>query len=154
MPLDASHLIDTTAELSYVDPAGPGTWFYRVSAVDAHENESGGSNEVVVQVTSSAAPGDSELPSSFVVRVRGRNPFVDQITFTLELPEESEVETSIYGADGRRIAQLAHGTWPAGRHDFRWDGRNTRGLVVPAGVYFCRFNALGGQRVKQVSVLR
>lgn len=141
VPIDLEHLVGTTGELTFVDPAGAGTWFYQVTAVDAHENESEGSNEIEVLVTSSDAPVVPELPSTFALHARGPNPFADQTILVFDLPQESGVEISVCGVDGRRVAVLAHGTRPAGRHQVSWAGRDVDGRDLPQGVYFAVMRA-------------
>ena len=38
----------------------------------------------------------------------------------------------------RAVQRLDHGWRPAGRYRLEWDGRDTHGQPVPAGVYFVR----------------
>lgn len=48
----------------------------------------------------------------------------------------SAATVTIYAPDGNRIRSLYDGTMPAGRNELFWDGRNDRGGLVAAGVYF------------------
>ena len=48
------------------------------------------------------------------------------------------VTLAIYDVAGRRVRELAGGTWTAGDHDVVWDGRDARGRASASGVYFAR----------------
>jgi len=63
-----------------------------------------------------------------------------QIGFVL--PREARARLSILDLQGREVAVLADGVFPAGRHTATWDGRMERG-AAPAGLYFVRLSAAG-----------
>jgi len=58
------------------------------------------------------------------------------------LPREARARLGILDLQGREIAVLADGVFPAGRHTATWDGRTVRGSA-PAGLYFVRLLAEG-----------
>lgn len=65
------------------------------------------------------------------------------------LPRPDEVELVVFDLSGRRLATLARGAFPAGRHTVEWNGRTERGAEVGAGIYFYRLkvgNATFGLR--------
>ena len=39
---------------------------------------------------------------------------------------------------GRRVRTLVAGVLPSGPHERTWDGRDDRGNLAPAGLYFVR----------------
>jgi hypothetical protein len=57
------------------------------------------------------------------------------------LPQASDVHLEAFDRSGRRLATLVSGSASAGSHSAKWDTRN-----VPAGIYFLRVTAAGGQR--------
>jgi hypothetical protein len=63
-----------------------------------------------------------------------------QIGFVL--PRETHARVAILDLQGREVALLADGVFPAGRHAATWDGRTVRGSA-PAGLYFARLSAEG-----------
>ncbi len=67
------------------------------------------------------------------------NPFRNQVSLSVELPEAGDVRVEIYSVSGQRIARLSPGALPAGEHNLTWqvDGR------VPGGVYFYKVFANG-----------
>ncbi len=80
------------------------------------------------------------------------NPFRPSTTIPFTLAESGPVRLSVYGADGRLIAQLIEGEQAAGRHIVSWDGRDRNGQRLPSGVYFFALNA-GGVESRQRAVL-
>ena len=58
----------------------------------------------------------------------------------------------MYDVTGRERAVLAEGLADAGRRALRWDGRDTRGARLAAGVYFVRL-AFAGRVETQKLVL-
>lgn len=63
-----------------------------------------------------------------------------QLVFVL--PREANARLSVLDLQGREIAVLADGVFPAGRHTATWDGRTGQGSA-PAGLYFVRLLAEG-----------
>ena len=143
-PLDAAHFIDTVFEETYVDPAGAGLWYYRVTAIDVHGNEGAGSNEVEVLVTSSDTP-PGHMPATLALHARGPNPCRGCASLAFELPAQDDVDLFICTIDGRRVATLAHGSHPAGCHAVTWSAR-----AEAQGIYFailCAGNEIRRERL-------
>ena len=69
------------------------------------------------------------------------NPASRQTTITYHIGFESEVAITVYDVQGRLIRMLHRGRQTAGMHSVLWNGRDTRGLAVPSGVYLCRLSA-------------
>ena len=66
------------------------------------------------------------------------NPFNPQTQIPVTLARDGLVRLEVFDAAGRRVRTLHHGELAAGRHVFRWDGRDARGLSVSSGVYLAR----------------
>lgn len=75
---------------------------------------------------------------SFAVSNPAKRPVLN---FTL--PEATDVELGVYDVVGRKVAVVAHGRMPAGSYSREWDGRDSRGQLTGAGMYFYRFKAGG-----------
>lgn len=65
-------------------------------------------------------------------------PFRAGTVLEYSLARSETIDLSIYGADGRRIRTLERGVRSAGLHGISWDGRDSQGRNVPAGIYFVR----------------
>ena len=81
------------------------------------------------------------------------NPLRGVTRFAFDLPSEAPVSLAVYDASGRRVAELASGRWPAGRHQVDWDVRRMQGGRPAAGLYFARFETPGLSRVARLVLL-
>ena len=94
-------------------------------------------------------------PPGRIVAVRLRaplpNPSARSAELRFELPVATRGRLAIFDVSGRRIATLAQGLLPAGANSATWSGRNDRGRLCGAGLYFARLEtALGARSVKLV----
>lgn len=85
------------------------------------------------------APG--AVTSRAELRLTSANPFRERAAIVLALPSPSRALVDVVDPAGRRVRTLADDTFGAGVHDVSWDGRDERGAVVRAGVYFVRARA-------------
>lgn len=81
------------------------------------------------------------------------NPSRGSTLFAFDLPEAAEVSLALYDAGGRRVAEMARGEYPAGRHQVRWQTAGRTGESLRAGLYFARFTTPGLTRVARLVVL-
>jgi hypothetical protein len=81
------------------------------------------------------------------------NPVHGASRFAFDLPVAAQVSLAIYDAGGRRVAQLADGDWPAGRHHIDWRAVRADGRTFPAGLYFASFRTRGMEKVARIIVL-
>ncbi len=59
----------------------------------------------------------------------------------VELPEPSYASLCVLDSRGDVVSELLGRSMPAGRHRCIWDGTNTQGRRLPAGIYFCCLKA-------------
>ncbi len=95
-----------------------------------------------------AAPTDTRLAGIFP------NPFGDGTTIEFEVARAMEVRLSVFDVGGRQVRVLREGSVPAGRHAVGWDGRDSGGRAVSAGVYFVRLTGDGLEQTEKVTVAR
>ncbi|MFN0149865.1 MAG: FlgD immunoglobulin-like domain containing protein [bacterium] len=74
------------------------------------------------------------------------------IAFTLASPADASVR--VYDASGREVAVLLPRSRQQGTVSLRWDGRDSRGALVSAGVYFYRVEAAGRTESRRLVILR
>jgi len=96
--------------------------------------------------------GVEGLPTVLRFAPPAPNPLHRETLFAFDLPKEANVSLAIFDAGGRRVAQLADGTWPAGRHRLAWVAARD-GKTLPAGLYFASFDTPGLKRVSRLVVL-
>jgi hypothetical protein len=108
-----------------------------------------------------AAPGTGvadapAAPSPAAPRLRGSrpNPVRSESAITYDLPGAGRVHLVVYDVAGRAVATIVDEVQEAGTHTARWDGRNSRGERLAAGVYFARLVAGGEVRSEKLVVAR
>jgi hypothetical protein len=83
------------------------------------------------------------------------NPFAHSTRIEFWLPDRSPVDLAIFDPAGRRIRQLARGTFAGpSREILIWDGLDAEGHAVAPGVYFYRLQAGTFTSVRRLVVLR
>jgi len=102
--------------------------------------------------------GVQSSPTTGVLETRllacSPNPLGKATTISYQLAHAGPVALTVHDASGRLVRRLDAGSRPAGMHVVRWNGTDGHGLVVPAGVYFVRFNADGETSSHRVTLVR
>ena len=71
------------------------------------------------------------------------NPSGGAVKLGFSLARSGEAEVSVFDLQGRLVAELARGVYPAGTTELQWDGRGTKGTRAGAGLYFARLRTEG-----------
>ena len=83
------------------------------------------------------------------------NPFNPRTVIGFDLPRGGPASLRIYDLAGRVVRELLAGEdLVAGRHEYRWDGRDGSGAGVPSGVYLVRLVAGSSTRAGRVTLVR
>jgi len=83
------------------------------------------------------------LPTQFELLQNYPNPFNPSTTIEYHLPQTSQVEISIYNVAGQKIRTLINESVALGNHKVSWDGKNSKGIAVTSGVYYCQLHTIG-----------
>jgi len=81
---------------------------------------------------------------SFSVSQNYPNPFNPSTNFQFSVPESNgpvHVQVSIYDVRGRLVRKLLDEEKESGIYKIHWDGKATKGITVPSGVYFYQVQA-------------
>ncbi len=111
-----------------------------------------GLNLLVSENALSTAPDGQPLVTRLVGNIP--NPFNPQTTVIFELERTESVVLEIFDLRGHHVRELVRQEMTAGRHETRWDGRDTRGQSVASGVYFYRFQAGPTQQLRKMTLVR
>jgi hypothetical protein len=103
--------------------------------------------------TSGTTSVDPTLPTALRYYAPRPNPLTRGTRFAFDLPQTAPVRLDVYDLSGRRVASLAEGETPAGRHEIFWDTSTARGGRLSAGVYFARFVTPGLSKTDRLVVL-
>jgi len=64
------------------------------------------------------------------------NPFNPTTTISFSLPNEQDIELTIYNIKGQKVKTLYSGIADEGEHTIIWEGKNTNNKQVSSGIYF------------------
>lgn len=134
-------LVAALGDTGYVDAAGAPA-FYKLTAVDAHGNES---PAALVQPagTLGVQGGNARV---FFLAAPQPNPARGGATLRYGLARAARVQLALYDAAGRLVRTLADGPRAAGEQAARWDSRDDSGRVVAPGLYLARLSS-GSQTI-------
>jgi len=78
----------------------------------------------------------------------GPNPLREATRFQIHVPSGRRAHVAVYGVGGRRVRELFQGETSGQAQVVSWNGRDDRGALVPAGMYFV---ALRGEGLRQLT---
>ncbi|GJM44109.1 MAG: hypothetical protein DHS20C21_09510 [Gemmatimonadota bacterium] len=107
----------------------------------------------VYEVDPTGAPVVSHGRES-LLRQNSPNPFATSTQIEFQLPQAADVKLAVYDATGRLVRDLANGRREAGAHQVAWDGRDSLGERVAAGVYFYRLSGAGTEETRRAVLLK
>jgi hypothetical protein len=82
------------------------------------------------------------------------NPAREGSTISFALAAPAQTEIAVHDVSGRRVRDVLDAPLAAGEHALRWDGRDARGQLVPAGTYFVVVRADGRVSARRVVFVR
>lgn len=91
---------------------------------------------VFYEPETSVSTQETAKPSAFVLYQNYPNPFNSSTTFAFALSRTERIVLSLFNVQGRRVARLVDGLFPAGTHAVHWDGCDDNGQRLSSGVYF------------------
>jgi predicted lipoprotein with Yx(FWY)xxD motif len=126
-------------------------YYYKVSAIDIHGNESLWAVLNPDAVTGGDTP---KAPAATYLAQNYPNPFNPSTRITFGLKEPAAVSLRIYDAAGRLVRVLVEGTRPAGIYSELWDGMDNGRRAVASGLYFYRLDAGSFSQTRKMVLLR
>jgi hypothetical protein len=145
------NLVTSTTDTEVFD--GDWRWdtgfWYKVSAVDIHGNESPFALLAPEELT-----GDETTPAANFLSQNHPNPFNPSTRIKFGIQSAGRVSLEIYDAAGRRVRTLVDESRPAGQYDEIWRGMDDNGREVSSGVYFYRLVTGGYVQTRKMVLLR
>ncbi|GKS62668.1 hypothetical protein YTPLAS21_21260 [Candidatus Nitrosocosmicus sp.] len=86
-------------------------------------------------------PDLTSKPATFSLSQNYPNPFNPNTTIEFSLPDNQQVDISIFSVNGQRIITLVNGFLERGYHTIQWDSKDERGTPVSSGIYIIRLKA-------------
>jgi hypothetical protein len=106
-----------------------------------------------VNVTQSAVADGGPVQEFALGRARP-NPFSETTRIAYTVPASGRARLAVFDLTGRRVRVLVDERAEPGVYESRWDGRDERGLEMPAGIYFLRFTAGDQARSARIVYIR
>lgn len=102
-----------------------------------------------------ASPAPEVPPASPISLTARPNPFNAHTRLTYDLPVAGRLDLKIYDVGGRLVRVLLADSFTADRvGSVDWDGRDTKGRTVAAGVYLCRLETRGQSATARVVLVK
>lgn len=143
------NLVVALPDTGYVSAGGAGN-YYKLSAVDMHDNES---QFALLGPGTTTDVGGGVRPQELSLASPRPNPASSQVLFSFALPEGGPVTLAIYDTEGRLMRTVSAGRMDAGEYHVPFDLHDDRGGRIPNGLYFVRLE-LGAQlRVRRLAIV-
>lgn len=126
-------------------------YYYKVSALDIHGNES---SFALLAPSDVAGVDMPTTPDKYCLAQNVPNPFNPMTTITFDLATTGRVGLTIFDLSGRLVCVLLDDERPAGRHQARWDGTSGDGRQMASGTYFCRMEAGSFRETRRMTLVR
>jgi hypothetical protein len=94
------------------------------------------------------------IPDLYQLHQNYPNPFNPVTTLHYDLPEDAQVNITIYDLMGHNVRSLVNGGQTAGYHSIQWDATNNLGEPISAGMYIYRIRAGDFVGVKKLILMK
>jgi hypothetical protein len=143
-----AHLISSQLGTGYSDVGVVGG-HYKLSAIDAHGNES----PFALASPTGTTDVDAPRPGVLALSSPWPSPARDRAALRLALPDAQGVTLGLYGVDGRQVRALPVPR-AAGEHTVAFELHDAAGRPLPTGMYFVRLTAPAQTLVRRLLVVR
>lgn len=109
---------------------------------------------ITIDSTAVSELDGSQAPNKFMLHQNFPNPFNPSTTIHYSLPENVDVIITIYDMLGRNVYQFPSQKQSLGDHSIQWNGFDSQGNPVSAGIYFYQIQANGFVQTKKMLLLR
>ena len=93
-------------------------------------------------------------PENLITLCNYPNPFNNRTMIELTIPEEAEVVLSVYSIKGIRVTEFYTGILSAGKFSFAWDGTDSKGNLLPSGIYLILLEQKGVKIAHKMLLLK
>jgi hypothetical protein len=126
-------------------------YYYKVSALDIHGNES---PHAILEPADVTGVGGARPPSATYLAQNFPNPFSPSTMISFGLAKAGNVSLRVYDVSGKLVRVIVEGQRPARHYEVAWDGKDQRGAPVASGVYFYRLTGGDHSHTRKMVLLR
>ena len=98
--------------------------------------------------------GSAEIPGQFHLYQNYPNPFNPVTHIRYDIPATEDVRLVLYDIRGREVFTLVEEEQVPGSYEIMWNGLDSRGREVAAGMYFCRLTTSDHVQVRKLVYIR
>jgi hypothetical protein len=88
------------------------------------------------------------------LQLRMEKPMLAGTAVSFSLPVKGPANLSVFDIQGRVVRTLLQGPCDAGDHAVSWDGKDSKGQPMSAGLYFFTLNAAGQRETRKIILTR
>jgi len=111
-------------------------------------------NELDDKLYESQEPNAEEIVSASIISSNYPNPFNPTTTIRFSLPDDGDVELSIFNVKGQKVKQLASEEMTAGQHSVVWNGTDGNNKSVASGIYFYKISTGKQKQISKMLLLK
>jgi len=111
-------------------------------------------NELENSLYETEEPIEEEIVSVNVTLSNYPNPFNPTTTINFSLPEDSDVELSIYNVKGQKVRTLTNEFLEKGTHSIEWNGKDSNNKLTASGIYFYKVSAGKSSAIRKMLLLK
>ena len=82
------------------------------------------------------------------------NPFNPKTTISFSLPEEEDIELTIYNIKGQKVKTLYSGLADEGEHTMIWEGKDSNDKLVSSGLYFYKLKTNNKELTRKMLMMK
>jgi len=143
---------DTSITLELEDNA---QYYWMVIALDTDDFIVGSNdNTPNTMVVGTLSIDGADIPEVFALHQNYPNPFNPTTTLRYDLPEDANVNITIYDMMGRVVKTMVNSQQNAGFKSVRWNATNDAGSPVSAGLYLYTIQAGEFRQTKKMVLLK
>ncbi len=109
---------------------------------------------IVINASLSIGENADMIPQKFALLQNYPNPFNPATSIHFDLPSDEMVSIDVYNLFGQKVTTLVNNTMVAGSHSVVWNGKNTKGTDVAAGIYLYTIDAGDFKATKKMILLK
>jgi hypothetical protein len=134
----------------------PLTFGMKYASIDIHHDTTGSPYAVTIEGYSPSVSDSDVVAVIEKTELLGNypNPFNPETTIQFALESDSHVQIDVYNIKGHKIATVTSKTFPAGRHNVIWHGKDENSREVASGIYFYQMTTDGYSAMRKMLLMK
>ncbi|MFA5031982.1 MAG: FlgD immunoglobulin-like domain containing protein [bacterium] len=149
----AMGMMDTMATIAYKFWAENYGIVTTITSADGETNPNFTTGNLQRMMNSNIGIEEKTIPEQRVVGIYP-NPFYNNVSIKYSLSNSGNVNLKIYDITGNLVRTLVDNSQSAGNYNMLWDGKNTNGTKVPAGIYFYELKTPTDKAMNKIILLK